>query len=62
MILYASAPAAQGKRVGDTVTVSTSDGHSGTYRVVGLAAGRSQTGDAVITWGDFAMLSSLHCG
>jgi len=56
VILYASAPAAQGKHVGDTVSVSTSDGHRGTYLVVGLVAGRSQTGDAVLTWEDFAHL------
>jgi putative ABC transport system permease protein len=56
VILFTGAPAAQGRHVGDVVTLSTSDGHSGQFRVVALATGQSQTGDAVIGWDDFAAL------
>jgi putative ABC transport system permease protein len=56
VILFTGAPAAQGHHVGDTVTVSTSDGRSATVRVVALASGQSQTGDVVLPWDDFAAL------
>jgi putative ABC transport system permease protein len=56
VILFTSAPAAKGHRVGDVVTLSTSDGHSGQYRVAALASGESQTGDAVLDWADFATI------
>jgi putative ABC transport system permease protein len=56
VILFTGSPAAQGRHVGDTVTLSTSDGHSGQFRVVALATGQSRTGDAVIGWDDFAAL------
>ena len=56
VILFTGTPAAQGRHVGDTVTLSTPDGHSGRFRVVVLATGQSHTGDAVVTWDDFAAL------
>jgi putative ABC transport system permease protein len=56
VILFTSAPAAQGKRVGDRVTLSTEGGRRGSFRVVALASGESQTGDAVVDWTDFGTL------
>lgn len=56
VVLFTSAPAAKGKRVGDRVTVSTEDGRSGTFTVAALASGQSQIGDAVVVWDDFAAL------
>jgi putative ABC transport system permease protein len=56
VILFTGAPAARGRHVGDTVTVSTSDGHSARLTVVALASGKSQTGDAFLWWDDFAAL------
>jgi putative ABC transport system permease protein len=55
-ILFTGTPATQGHHVGDMVTVSTSDGRSARVRVVALASGQSQTGDAVLPWDDFAAL------
>jgi putative ABC transport system permease protein len=56
VILFSGARAAGGKRVGDRVRIATEAGHSGTFTVVALATGQSQTGDALVTWGDFATL------
>jgi putative ABC transport system permease protein len=56
VILFTSAPAADNKHVGDAVTLSTPDGHSGTFTVVALATGQSQTGDAILDGSDFAAL------
>jgi putative ABC transport system permease protein len=56
VILFSAAPAAKGKKVGDTVTLATEGGRSATFTVVALASGQSQTGDAVVVWDDFAAL------
>jgi putative ABC transport system permease protein len=58
VILYTSSPAAAGKKVGDSVRLSTQDGRSGVFTVAALAAGSSLTGDAVVVWDDFAALHS----
>lgn len=56
VIMFSESPAARGKRVGDRVRIATEAGRSGTFTLVGLANGRSQTGDALLTWDDFARL------
>lgn len=56
VILFTGAPAAKGRHVGDTVTVSTSDGHSARLTVAALATGKSQTGNAMLWWDDFTAL------
>jgi putative ABC transport system permease protein len=55
-VLYAGSAAGKGRKVGDRVRIATGAGHSGTFTVVALATGRSQTGDALVTWDDFARL------
>jgi putative ABC transport system permease protein len=56
VILFTGASAARGRHVGDTVTVSTVDGKSARLTVAALASGRSQTGDVILWWDDFAAL------
>lgn len=56
VVLFSAAPAARGRQVGDSVTLATPGGHVASFRVVALASGRSQSGDAVIGWDDFAAL------
>ncbi len=56
VVLYSSVAANRGRKVGDTVTLSTEDGHSGTFTVAAIAIGQSQNGDALVTWDDFAAL------
>lgn len=55
VVLFASSKAARGKKVGDTVTLSTG-GRAGRFTVVALAIGDSQLGDALVDWPDFAAL------
>ncbi|GAA5177676.1 ABC transporter permease [Rugosimonospora acidiphila] len=56
VVLSTSASAARGKRVGDTVTLSTGDGRAGRFTVAALASGESQVGAALIGWDDLAAL------
>jgi putative ABC transport system permease protein len=55
VVLFTGSPAAAGKNVGDAVTLSTESG-TATFTVIALATGSSQTGDAIVTWDDFATL------
>jgi len=56
VILFTGAQAARGRHVGDTVTVSTVDGDTARLTVAALASGKSQTGDVILWWDDFAAL------
>jgi putative ABC transport system permease protein len=56
VILFSGSAIAKGRHVGDVVTLSTSDGHSGQLRVAALVSGKSQTGDAMVTWDQFSAL------
>jgi putative ABC transport system permease protein len=56
VVLFTSAPAAKGRKVGDTVTLSTEGGRTGRFTVAALASGQSQIGDALVVWNDFAAL------
>ncbi|GIH12382.1 ABC transporter permease [Rugosimonospora africana] len=56
IILFTSAPDAKGKKVGDTVTLSTGDGRGGRFTVAALVSGESQFGVALLAWSDFATL------
>jgi putative ABC transport system permease protein len=56
VILYAGSPAAAGRRVGQPVRIAVAGGPAGTFTVVALARGRSEVGNALVTWGDLARL------
>jgi putative ABC transport system permease protein len=56
VILFHDAPAAAGHQVGDTVAVTGTGGPPAALTVIAVASGQSQTGDAIVDWGDFARL------
>lgn len=55
-VLFDGVPETRGRRVGDRVTVASSDGRSGTFTVIAIAKGPSQTGNVMVNWTDFATL------
>ncbi|WP_030440249.1 ABC transporter permease [Actinoplanes subtropicus] len=58
VVLFSSAAAARGKRAGDRVRITVA-GRTAELTVAALAAGRSETGDAVVSWADFARLAPV---
>jgi putative ABC transport system permease protein len=56
VILFTGSDAARGVRAGDRIRVAASGGRAATLTVAELTAGRSEVGDALVTWDDFARL------
>jgi putative ABC transport system permease protein len=55
-VLFDGVPETRGRKVGDRVTVVSSDGHGRAFTVAAIAKGPSPTGNILVTWDDFAAL------
>src|SRR5262249_13243452 len=55
-VLFDGVPETRGRKVGDRVTVVSSDGLGRAFTVAAIAKGPSPTGNILVTWDDFAAL------